>query len=61
MSSRTRETLQLSKQGTECLCIKTFGNYEGQDTICNVDEINVVMRERERVFDIYSISVTIYL
>ena len=42
-----RETLQLSKQGTECLCIKTFGNYEGQDTICNVVEINVVMRERE--------------
>ena len=47
VSSRMRETLQLSKQGTECLCIKTFGNYEGQDTICNVVEINVVMRERE--------------
>ena len=48
VSSRTRETLQLSKQGTKCLCIKTFGNYEGQDTICNVGEINVVTRERER-------------
>ena len=59
--SRTRETLQLSKQGTECLCIKTFGNYEGQDTICDVVKISVITRERERVFNIYSISGTIYL
>ena len=47
VSSHMRETLQLSKQGTEHLCIKTFGNYEGQDTIYNVVEISVITRERE--------------
>ena len=47
VSSCTRETLQLSKQGTECLRIKTFGNYEGQDTICDVVKISVITRERE--------------
>ena len=41
----TREALQLSKQGTERLHIKTFGNYEGQDTICNVVEISIITRE----------------
>ena len=45
VSSCTRETLQLSKQGTERLCIKTFGNYEGQDIICNVVEISVITTE----------------
>ena len=48
VSSRTRETLQLSKQGTERLRIKTFGNYEGQDTICDVLKISIITRERER-------------
>ena len=54
------ETLQFSKQGTECLHMKTFGNYEGQNTICDVVEISVITRERERVFDIYSISSIVY-
>ena len=47
VSSRTRETLQLSKQGTKCQRIKTFSNYEGQDTICDVVKISVITRERE--------------
>ena len=59
VSNHTRETLQLSKQGTERLHIKTFGSYKGQDTICSVVEISVITRKR--VFDTYSISSTIYL
>ena len=47
VSSCTRETLQLSIQGTERLHIKTFGNYEWEDTICDVVEKSVISRERE--------------
>ena len=47
VSSCMRETVQFSKQGTERLCIKIFGNYEGQDTICDVVEISLITRERE--------------
>ena len=47
VSSHTRETLQLSKQGSEHVHIKTFGNYEGQDTICIIVKISVITRKRE--------------